>query len=77
MEKEPRTDAGVRVRRGAVRVEIKQAGIRAVVPVTPDAEHPPARIIIGGQEKPPAHRADSPFWNYNSAALRIRKNGRK
>ena len=47
VEKESRTDARVRVRRRAVRVEVEKAGIAAAAPVAPDAEDTPARAVVG------------------------------
>lgn len=55
-----RADVRVRVRRGVVRIEVKQPGIRAVVPVAPDLENAPARVIVRGRQKTSTQSVDSP-----------------
>ena len=77
VEKESRADVRVRVRRGVARVEVEKAGIAAVAPVATDMEDTPARVVVGVENKPSAHGADSPGGNYTSGLPRIRKNGRK
>ena len=77
VEKESRADVRVRVRRGVVRAEVEKAGKAAVAPVATDKEDTPARVVVGVENKPSAHGADSPRGNYTSGLPRIRKNGRK
>ena len=65
-----RADVRVRVRRGVVRIEVEQAGIRAVVLVAANIEHAPAGVRVQVENKAPGAMRRQPLQSIITAAGR-------
>lgn len=65
-----RADVRVRVRRGVVRIEVEQAGIRAVVVVAANIEHAPAGVRVQVENKAPGAMRRQPLQSIITAAGR-------
>lgn len=58
-------------------MEVKEPGIRAIVPVTPDHEHLPPGVRVHGPAKAIDALRRQSRCDYTPAAIGVRENGRK